>query len=171
MSFDGLNVIFLCVGKGSRLKSRFRVPPDELLIKDEHRMVMFALADAPLTLEELCAKLGMKRDAVESVLKTLVNANLVKRICGKYATTIPVISNKKAKLIAEYLEEPTAHIVDVLERRIGHLKAAYSKTRLSKSFMWSDVAHIIVDALLMDLSFLNCTTNMMLEMRSISGLD
>ncbi|MCD6509775.1 MAG: MarR family transcriptional regulator [Thermoprotei archaeon] len=88
MSFDGLNVIFLCVGKGSRLKSRFMVPPDELLIKDEHRMVMFALADAPLTLEGLCAKLGVKRDAVESVLKTLVNANLVKRICGKYAMTI-----------------------------------------------------------------------------------
>jgi len=68
-------------------------------------MVMFALADAPLTLEGLCAKLEVKRDAVESVLKTLANANLVKRICGKYATTIPVISNKKAKLIAEYLEE------------------------------------------------------------------
>lgn len=44
-------------------------------------------------------------------------------------------------------------MVDIIE--------AYHRTLVSKQFHWRDVAHIIVDALLMDFSFLSCVESLM----------
>jgi len=158
-----MRAAFFCVGDSLYLKDRFGADPDELLMKAENNMIMLALADCPRTLEELCNELNTRREDVEQGLEILLAARLVKRVDDKYATTIPVISNKKAASIARYLKGLVDRLARYLEENVDRLEGAFMRTELSRNYSWEEVAHIVVDALLMDFSFLNCVEEQLLE--------
>jgi len=115
------------------------------------------LAHGARTLEVL-ERLAVPR-ALER-LDALVEHKLLRIVGGAYASSIPVITDAKAGELRSALVPLASVVARVVERRMGELESAYSRTALSGEFAWSDVAHGCVDALLLDLSMLSCLENL-----------
>ncbi len=168
MSYEG-RIVFFCVGDGSKTVRRFGINPWKLLQEERRWAVMLALADGPLPLEDLKSKTSMEEPMLHKKLNALIKYGLVRRIGDEYATCIPVISDQKANQLKEMLIGLSKATADVVGRNIPDLIEAYSKTEVSKEFRWSQVAHIIIDALLMDFSFLSCLHHVRIRERLFKG--
>ncbi|RLE83272.1 MAG: hypothetical protein DRJ67_12540 [Thermoprotei archaeon] len=165
MSYPG-RVVFFCVGDGARTVERFGANPWELLSDRGSQELMLALADGPRTLAELRDKVAP--EALER-LDILVKHGLVRQVGGAYAASIPVVTDAKARRLRVLLRPLAAAVAGVVERRVGEVKSAFMRTRLAEGFEWGDVAHILVDALLLDFSMLSCVENLLTRERLFQG--
>lgn len=153
-------VAFFCVGDGARTFERFGVDPWKLLSDRESQELMLALAEGARTLNEL------RELVVPSALRkldTLVGYKLVRVVGGAYTASIPVVTDSKALELRAALRPLAAAVAGVVEDRMSELESTYSRTLMSERFAWSEVAHIVVDALLLDFSMLFCVETLLVR--------
>lgn len=155
MSYGEVRVVFFCVGDGSKTVERFGADPWSLLSDKASQAIMLALADRPLTIQEIASETSMEKSELLKELDTLVRFRLVRRVGDRYATCIPVVSDSKAGKLRVKLEGLSKAAADVVEGMLPDVVKAYSKTEISEDLPWRQVAHIVIDALLMDFCFLS----------------
>ncbi|KPV62458.1 MAG: hypothetical protein AOA65_1820 [Candidatus Bathyarchaeota archaeon BA1] len=149
-------VIFFCVGDGRKLVGRFGANPWELLYsKPEMERIMLLLGDGGKPLLDLLAHLKLDKDNALELLENLSSHKLVFNKEGKFFTTIPVLTRGKSMQLKRYLEPIALREAVAIEKEMGYIKEAVLSMPFSEGFAWDDLAHIIIDALILDLGTLN----------------
>lgn len=122
--------------------------------KDELDCILLAIAEQPLTEKQILERCALAPSRVRYFISNLSSIQLIKYNKDRWATTIPVITDKEMKIIKEDLT-PLAYMVSqYIGNEVAQIKQLYAKAKSPLDPSWEDLAHLVIDKFLVDGSFL-----------------
>jgi len=149
-------VIFCCVGDGRRTIERFGINPWKLIHSNpKFEKIMCILSEKELTIRELSYKLELNEEETLKLIEKLEKGKLVERRKDKFTTTIPILTMEAFMKIEKYLEPIAEQEAEAIEVNYNYIKEKVMNLPFSKDFNWKYLAHIIIDALILDFGVLH----------------
>lgn len=149
---------FYTVGSGG-IKARFGTDIHRALDNlrqntDHFDEFLFATAEEPLTKDQIREKSGLSRSQVEYFIANLDSCNIIKKIDqNRWATTLPVVTDKMMLVIREDLTPMAKSVAQYLEQEIPQIRTLYDKVKSSLDPPWEDVSHLIISKFIIDGTF------------------
>lgn len=122
--------------------------------KDAFDRFLFTIAEEPLTEKQIVEKSTLSSSQVMNFISTLDSINVVKKDeQGRWATTVPVITDRQMKVIRKDLTPMANSVAQYLKKEVHQLKTLYNEVKLPHDPPWEDMTHLIIDKLIIDGTF------------------
>jgi hypothetical protein len=122
--------------------------------KEDLDQFLFALANRPLTENQILKRRGQSRDRVYYFIYVLDSINLLQKDNqNRWETTVPVITDKQMIIIRRDITPMAIRVAETIRKGASLLESLYNKVKSTSDPAWGIVSHLILDKLLIDGSF------------------
>jgi len=155
---------FLIVGGTDGVAKRFGdLNQLRALLNDEKRSacekIFLALAEKPLSQEEIVKSVDLSTEMVRDVLTMLESLNMISEIDEKWTATLPVITDQEMAVLRKALSPLAERIAETISVFVPQINRVYEEYRLTTDPVWDRMAHLFIDNFLLDASFLRKLDN------------
>jgi hypothetical protein len=122
--------------------------------KDEFNRFMLAVAERPLSEQQIAEKVALSPSRVTYFTAGLDSIKLLgKDDQGRWATTIPVITDKSMKTIRDDMTPIAYEVAQHIKGEVVRIQQLYDVEKSPSDPSWEAVAHLILDKFLVDGEF------------------
>jgi hypothetical protein len=123
--------------------------------KDKKTLDAFLLtiAEQPQNKKKIAQTSRLQESKIETLISACQSINLIREIKGKWATIVPVITDRQMLRIKENLTPLARSLTEKVKDEIREIKALYEKEKDTSDPPWNDVAHLVIDKFLVDGTF------------------
>lgn len=115
---------------------------------------LFAIAEEPLTIDQVREKSGLTQSQVEYFIANLDSCNFIKKYNqNRWATTLPVITDNQMKIIRKDLAPMANSVAQFLNKEIHQIKMLYDEVKSPIDPSWENISHLIIDKFIIDATF------------------
>ena len=158
---------FWVVGGGDGSAIRFGTDNVTKALADERRdteLILLGIAERTLSADAIAARTKLSRARVLGLLARLQALHLVKEDDkARWATTIPVITDEQMKRIRKGLTPMACDVARKVAANAPALTALYQSVKSTTDPAWQDIAHLVIDIVLVDGSFRRAIQRLELE--------
>ncbi len=116
--------------------------------------ILLTIAEEPLTQNQIQQRSAVSESQLQEIISSLEAMRLIRRDGhDRWATTVPVITDRRMKGIREDLLPIASAVARHIERHIPQLPALYEEVRSPHDPSWKDVAHLLIDKFIIDGTF------------------
>ena len=120
----------------------------------DHEKILYAIAETPLSKEQIIKKTGLTDGRVSSLISSLSSIRVIRTVgSDQWATTVPVVTDREMKQIRKSLSAMTEATAIYLKNEASDLRSRYTRARTSLDPPWEDVAHLFLCKMIVDASF------------------
>ena len=131
-------------------KSYFSLQKD----KDEFDRFLLAIAERSLTEQQIAEKSGLLPSRVEYFATRFDSMKVIKKDAqGRWATAVPVITDRQMKTIREDLTPIAYKVAQHIKGEAARIKQLYDRVKSPSDPSWEVAAHLILDKFLVDGKF------------------
>lgn len=137
---------------GAEFSSTMRVLRKD---KEELDKFLLAIAEEPLTEEQIQEKSSLSESRLEYFISILDSIKVIKKDeQGRWATTVIVVTDKQEKTIRENMTPLGHKVAQGIQSEAHRIKTLYAEKKSPADPAWEDVAHLIMGNFLVDGTFL-----------------
>jgi len=115
---------------------------------------LFAIAEEPLTVNQIQEKSGLTQSQVEYFISNLASCHVIKKYDqNRWATTLPVITDNQMKMTRKDLAPMANSVARYLKKEVPKIRTLYDKVKHPLDPSWEDVSHLIVSKFIIDGTF------------------
>lgn len=115
---------------------------------------LLTIADGPLTKMQILERSGLRQSQVDYFITNLDSLKLInKDDQDRWATVLPVITDKQMKIIRKDLNPMANSVAQYLKKEMHPIKTLYDRVKSPLDPPWEDIAHLIVDKFIIDGTF------------------
>ena len=115
---------------------------------------LLAIAEEPLTFNQIQRRSGLTESRVEYFISYLDSCNMIRKVeQNRWATTLPVVTDKQMKIIRKDLAPMASHVAQYLEKEIPRIRTLYDSVKSPLDPPWEDISHLIVSKFIIDGTF------------------
>lgn len=141
-------------GKAARFGANFSCNFQQLK-KNQEAMdaLLLALAEYPKNERQISQISGLPESVVSILISSLQSIKIIRKMEGKWATTLPVITNGRMLILKKTLNTVAQLIIEAVQARIPGIKSLYEVEKSPSDPTWDAVAHLVIDKFLLDGAF------------------
>ena len=111
---------------------------------------LFAIAEEPLTMNQIQERSGLTRSQVEYFISNLDSCNIIKKYNqNRWATALPVVTDNQMKIIRKDLAPMAMNVAQYLMNEIQPIMTLYDEVKSPLDPSWEDISHLIIDKFIM----------------------
>lgn len=114
---------------------------------------LLAVAEQPQDEKQIARMTSLPPSKIETLISKCRSINWIKEEKGRWATTVPVITDRQVILIKERLTPLALSLAERVKVSVQEFKSRYVKEREASDPSWNEVAHLVIDKLLVDGTF------------------
>lgn len=114
---------------------------------------LLAIAEQPQDEKKIERTTSLPPSKIEELISECRSINWIKDEQGRWATTVPVITDRQAVLIKERLTPLALSVAEKVKASVQEIRSRYEKEKEASDPPWSEVAHLVIDKLLIDGTF------------------
>lgn len=132
---------------------------------------LFTIAEEPLTINQIQERSGLTQSQVEYFIVNLDSCNFIKKDDqNRWATTLPVITDRQSKIIRKDLAPMANSVAQYLMKEVPQIRTLYDNVKSPVDPSWEDISHLIIDKFIIDGSF-HVNVNRLKRESNVSELD
>jgi hypothetical protein len=150
---------FWTVGGTEGLVERFKTNLYETLDnlsknKEAFDRFLLAIAEGPLSENQIVEKSALSPSRVEYFISKLSHTRVIRKDGqGRWATTLPIITDKHMKVIRRNVTPMASSTAQIVKKELHQLKTLYGEVRSPLDPSWEEVSHLLIDKFLIDGTF------------------
>jgi hypothetical protein len=114
---------------------------------------LFNIAMQPRSKKEITKASNFLKSKLETLISGCQSINLIREKEGKWATTVPVVTDRQMLLIKQNLTLLARSLADEVRTAIPEIRILYESEKATSDPSWNDVTHLIIDKFLVDGTF------------------
>jgi hypothetical protein len=122
--------------------------------KDAFDHFLLAIAEGPLMEKQIVEKSALSESRVEHFISILGDIRVIKKDeKGRWATTLPVITDNQMKVIRNDVSPMAYSIAQYMKKEMHQLETLYEQKKTPPDPSWEDVSHLLIDKFIIDGTF------------------
>jgi len=115
---------------------------------------LLTIADQPLTKNQILERSGLSQSQVDYFITNLDSFKVIKNDNqGRWATVLPVITDKQMKIIRKDLAPMASNVAQYLKKEMKEIETLYNREKSPLDPSWEDMTHFIIDKFIIDGTF------------------
>jgi hypothetical protein len=114
---------------------------------------LMAIAEQPQNEKDIARTTSLPPSKIEELISECRSINWIREEQGRWATTVPVITDRQAVLIKKRLTTLALSLAEKVKDNVQEIESSYEKEKAASDPSWSEVAHLVIDKLLVDGTF------------------
>jgi hypothetical protein len=115
---------------------------------------LLTIADQPLTKNQILERSGLSQSQVDYFITNLDSFKVIKNDNqGRWATVLPVITDKQMKIIRKDLAPMASSVAQYLKKEMKEIETFYDREKSPLDPSWEDMTHFIIDKFIIDGTF------------------
>jgi hypothetical protein len=121
---------------------------------------LLAIAEQPQNEKNIARKTALPPSKIAELISECGSIKWIKEKQDKWASTVPVITDRQVILIEERLTPLALSVAERVKVSVQELKSRYEKEKEASGPSWNEVAHLVIDKLLVDGTFHGAIENL-----------
>ena len=122
--------------------------------KDDFNCLLQTIAAGPRTKEDILSQCKMSSHWLHLAIDSLIAHNCFGKTDDLgYYSKIPIMTNNEMKRVHESLRPIALRVAERIKEDIPKIKQAYNELKLDSDPQWKDIAHLVIDKILIDGKF------------------